>query len=627
MSATVIDALLVTLGLDPSGFTAGTNEVTQDLDKLKKNSESTSKAMAEEGEKAAEFFRSIRNEMLALIGVTLTLKGVKDIIIDSTHSLADLGRVSNLIGESARTVDAWGNAVKGFGGDAKTMQATMLGLEDSITSFQMTGRGNGTIQAFRSMGIQFMDEHGQARKSSDLLLDVAKYFEKVHATPQQARQFGKLAGIDQATINMLMQGADATKKYVAEQMRQSAVTEQGIRNAQEMERMWASLDSQWQATKITLTEALQPEIKKLTELLKEGGDWVQNHRGEINQFFEELPAKIKPIIDDIQQVVDFFGGWENVAKALVGLQLASWISGVATSLAGLATSLATLAPLMATLYYIKWLYDHKGDVETTFKSSYDYAKENVQDSLRGMGFDIPLGPNVVKGTPQVAMDIPGVAAGAQEAPEQHAQSVKVPHAVGKGAALLGMMAGTFGQLEAQYNLPAGLLNSVATTESGGNQFAVSPVGAQGLFQFMPATAKGLGLKEGEQFDPQKSSEAAARYLSSLLKQFGGNMNAALAAYNWGPGNVAKKGISHLPAETQAYLQKVTGGMPIGASSRYAFAPPAAAGGTVTREVHNETHIGSITVQTKATDANSMAKELPGALRRNPLIYQADSGMS
>ncbi|MES3389892.1 phage tail tape measure protein [Enterobacter hormaechei] len=648
MSATVIDALLVTLGLDPSAFTAGTNEVTKDLGKLKKESQSTSKAMAEEGKKAAEFFRSIRNEMLALIGVTLTLKGVKDILIDTTHNMADLGRVSTLIGESARTVDAWGNAVKGFGGDAKTMQATMLGLEDSITSFQMTGRGNGTIQAFRSMGIQFMDEHGKARKSSDLLLDVARYFEKVHATPQQARQFGKMAGIDQGTINMLMQGSEATKRYVAEQERNSAVTDRAIRNAQEMERAWASLDSQWQAAKLTLTEALQPQIKQVTQLLKEGGDWIRDHRGEINQFFQELPGKIKPIIDDVQQVVDFFGGWETVAKTLIGLQLASWIAGVASALGGLATSLSALAPLMATLYYIKWLYDHKEDVGTTFKSSYNYAKNNINDYLRDIGFDVEMNKDRVKGTPQAALDIPGVApaggypqpinlpagvpAGSYTQstgePEQHAQSVKIPRAVGKGAALLGMMAGTFGQLEAKYNLPDGLLKSVATTESGGNQFAVSSAGAQGLFQLMPGTAKGLGLKEGEQFDPQKSSDAAARYLSQLLKQFNGDLKTALAAYNWGPGNVAKKGLGRMPAETQAYLQKVTGGMPVGAASRYAFAPPAAAGApAVTREVHNETHIGQITIQTQATDANAMAKELPGALRRNPIIYQADSGMS
>lgn len=636
MSATVIDALLVTLGLDPSAFTAGTNEVTKDLGKLKKESESTSKAMAEEGKKAAEFFRSIRNEMLALIGVTLTLKGVKDILIDTTHSMADLGRVSTLIGESARTVDAWGNAVKGFGGDAKTMQATMLGLEDSITSFQMTGRGNGTIQAFRSMGIQFMDEHGKARKSSDLLLDVARYFEKVHATPQQARQFGKMAGIDQGTINMLMQGSEATKRYVAEQERNSAVTDRAIRNAQEMERAWASLDSQWQAVKITLTEALQPEIKQVTELLKEGGDWIRDHRGEINQFFQELPGKIKPISDAISNGVEAVGGWEKSLDLLLTFMVGKWAIGMLASIGKVTKGFGPLLTAIAIASAWQktddvneeakkqqknvgqYLVDRMHEEQEKREHSGDTITDKLVNWWNGVVAD---GNKPLSETPwqQISQN---TLQSSQYAPMQ------IPKPTAAGAVLLGMMGGTFGQLEAKYHLPDGLLRSVATTESGGNQFAVSSAGAQGLFQLMPGTAKGLGLKEGEQFDPQKSSDAAARYLSQLLKQFNGDLKTALAAYNWGPGNVAKKGLARMPAETQAYLQKVTGGMPVGAASRYAFAPPAAAGApAVTREVHNETHIGQITIQTQATDANAMAKELPGALRRNPIIYQADSGMS
>lgn len=651
MSATVIDALLVTLGLDPSAFTAGTKEVTKDLDKLKKESESTSKSMAEEGKKAAEFFRSVRNEMLALIGVTLTLKGIKDILIDTTHSMADLGRVSNIIGESARTVDAWGNAVKGFGGDAKTMQATMLGLEDSITSFKMTGQGNSTIATFRSMGIQFMDEHGNARKSSDLLMDVSKYFEKVHATPQAARQFGKMLGIDQGTINMLMQGSEATKRYVAEQEKLSAVNAQSIRNAQEMERAWANLDSQWQSVKLTLTEALQPEIKEVTRLLGEFSTWVTNHRSDIHHFFDELPGKIKPVTDEISKAVDAVGGWNNALNILLVFTAGKWALGM---LGAVGKVVKGFGPLLAAIAIASaWdklatneeaaKKEHKSTGQFLVDKMHQKEKERLEsgDTISDRitkwwnnvttGVGKPLPPELQQLASQSSTWssqtplINTFQTGAD--PEQYAQSAKIHRAVGKGAALLGMMAGTFGQLEAQYNLPTGLLNSVATTESAGNQFAVSPAGAEGLFQLMPGTAKGLGLKEGDEFDPQKSSEAAARYLSSLLKMFHGNINAALAAYNWGPGNVAKKGLDHLPQETQAYLQKVNGGMPVGASSRYAFAPPAAASSPASRQVTNETHIGVINVQTQATDAQGMAKELPGALRRNPLIYQADSGMS
>ncbi|MEL0377596.1 transglycosylase SLT domain-containing protein, partial [Klebsiella pneumoniae] len=72
---------------------------------------------------------------------------------------------------------------------------------------------------------------------------------------------------------------------------------------------------------------------------------------------------------------------------------------------------------------------------------------------------------------------------------QYGQSVKRPSPSKAGAQLLGWMAPMMGKLESMYNLPSGLLRSVAITESGGNQFAVSGAGAQGMFQFMPGTAR------------------------------------------------------------------------------------------------------------------------------------------
>ncbi|MDR8561566.1 lytic transglycosylase, partial [Klebsiella pneumoniae] len=110
---------------------------------------------------------------------------------------------------------------------------------------------------------------------------------------------------------------------------------------------------------------------------------------------------------------------------------------------------------------------------------------------------------------------------------QYGQSVKRPQATKAGAQLLGWMAPMMGKLEALYNLPAGLLRSVALTESGGNQFAVSGAGAQGLFQFMPGTARDMGLRGNDVFDPIKSAEAAARYLSMLLQKNGGDLNKTL----------------------------------------------------------------------------------------------------
>lgn len=144
---------------------------------------------------------------------------------------------------------------------------------------------------------------------------------------------------------------------------------------------------------------------------------------------------------------------------------------------------------------------------------------------------------------------------------QYGQSVKRPQATKAGAQLLGWMAPMMGKLEALYNLPAGLLRSVALTESGGNQFAVSGAGAQGMFQFMPGTARDMGLRGNDVFNPMKAAEAAARYLSILLQKNGGDLSKALASYNWGIGNVQKYGMALMPQETRQYIPKVLSNMP------------------------------------------------------------------
>ncbi|HHH1258975.1 TPA: lytic transglycosylase domain-containing protein [Yersinia enterocolitica] len=118
------------------------------------------------------------------------------------------------------------------------------------------------------------------------------------------------------------------------------------------------------------------------------------------------------------------------------------------------------------------------------------------------------------------------------------------------------------QLESQYNLPSTLLDRVYLTESNRGKNLLSPAGAQGPFQFMPPTGRDYGLNSmDDRMDFNKSSEAAAKYLSDLLKMFDGDVNKAVASYNWGQNNVKKYGLEQAPAETRNYLGKIMPGLP------------------------------------------------------------------
>ena len=130
---------------------------------------------------------------------------------------------------------------------------------------------------------------------------------------------------------------------------------------------------------------------------------------------------------------------------------------------------------------------------------------------------------------------------------------------------------TLAPILAQEGMPVGLL-SVAMIESGFNPLALSPKGARGMWQFMPATAQRYGLSVGAAIDhrthPEQSTRAAARYLRDLYRQFG-DWKLALAAYNAGENRVQRiinrTGIRNfeemsrralLPLETRNYVPAV-----------------------------------------------------------------------
>jgi len=107
---------------------------------------------------------------------------------------------------------------------------------------------------------------------------------------------------------------------------------------------------------------------------------------------------------------------------------------------------------------------------------------------------------------------------------------------------------------AQHQIDADFIASVIAAESANNPHAVSPKGARGLMQLMPATAGKLGVKDS--FDPSDNVDGGVRYLRELLVQYNGNVAKALAAYNAGPQRVEQyKGVPPY-RETHAYVARI-----------------------------------------------------------------------
>jgi soluble lytic murein transglycosylase-like protein len=104
------------------------------------------------------------------------------------------------------------------------------------------------------------------------------------------------------------------------------------------------------------------------------------------------------------------------------------------------------------------------------------------------------------------------------------------------------------------DLQSNLIRAVVQKESAGRPCAVSPKGAQGLMQIMPATASQFSVSDA--FDPKQNIDAGTKFLKQLLMRYAGDVPLALGAYNAGPGRVDKQGGVPEIQETQNYISEI-----------------------------------------------------------------------
>ncbi|HDH1787200.1 TPA: lytic transglycosylase domain-containing protein [Klebsiella quasipneumoniae subsp. similipneumoniae] len=598
MAATVIDALLITLGLDTSDFRKGQKDVSDDLKKQREDAKKTAKEMAEQGKKAASFFSSIKTELLALTGVTVTAGGLMSFVKSTTSGLMDLSIQSKALGMSAKELDGWAKSAEAAGSSAEKISAALQGFQDA-KQLAKVGVYDTPVQeaAIRLNSLthdSFNIRDDSAQTTFRKILDSAR---KV-TDPDIRRQILQLVGIDDA-INQRNQEGQFLPD-VDRLTKSSGITDASTKGAKEFTAAWAELGQNLDTIKNQIYEGLIPTIRDVNGLLKE---WSSGNV-KSSSFFKELKRDIDDItgIDlgswtlssDLRNLKDNFSMLGRVLNHL-GNALNELNNGNFTKAAdefkkawygtedGKPTGNDALPGVtnnsqsiyengtykkyndLLNKYLPEWLggtpSDRKKDQDE--KSYWDTTKallSKIADAIVTPAGASSVNPSIGGYQPNVPLNAKAARLGA------------------KGKAFLQAMAGEFGVLEGKYGLPAGLLSSVAATESGGDPFAESKAGAKGLFQFMPGTAKDMGLKGRDVYDPHKSAEAAAKYLRWLMDATGGDLEKTLASYNWGLGNVQKKGMDNLPSETRNYVPKVMAGMRPGAGMAVDRAMPGQAGG-------------------------------------------------
>ncbi|HHI3296825.1 TPA: lytic transglycosylase domain-containing protein [Klebsiella pneumoniae] len=613
MAATVIDALLVTLGLDTSQFRKAQQEVSDDLKKQREDAKNTAKEMAEQGKKAASFFSSIKTELLALTGVTVTAGGLMSFVKSTTSGLMELSIQAKSLGMTAKELDGVGKAAEAAGSSVEKISAALQGFQNA-KQLAKVGVYDTPVQeaAIRLNSLthdSFNIRDDSAQTTFRKILESAR---KV-TDPDIRRQILQLVGIDDAINQRNQEGKFLTD--VDRLTKSSGITDASTKGAKEFTAAWAELGQNLDTVKNQIYVGLIPTIRDLNGLLIE---WSSGN-AKSSSFFKELKRDINDItgIDlgswtlsgDLRNLKDNFSMLGKVLNHL-GNALNELNNGNFSKAAdefkkawygtedGKPTGNDALPGVTkAAEQALKkngGTLDFKPDQDSAYLSPQQQATQKMLDAVkfqplpeqrRQQQDERDYWESTKNLLSKIADALISPAGAATMQPDTSGYQPNVPlnaqaaRLGAKGKAFLQAMAGEFGALEGKYGLPAGLLSSVSATESDGDPLAVSPKGAKGPFQFMDGTARDLGLKGMDVYDPHKSADAAARYLRYLLDATGGDLEKALASYNWGLGNVQKKGMDNLPSETRNYVPKVMAGMRPGAGMAVDRSMPGQSGAT------------------------------------------------
>ncbi|HEE3515027.1 lytic transglycosylase domain-containing protein [Klebsiella pneumoniae] len=601
MAATVIDALLITLGLDTSDFRKGQKDVSDDLKKQREDAKKTAKEMAEQGKKAAAFFGSIKTELLALTGVTVTAGGLMSLVKNTTSGLMDLSIQSKALGMTARELDGFGKAAESAGSSFERITAALQGFQAAKQGSLFGDTSSPIFSGMRMLTALTGDTFDVYSKDAKSL--ARSYLESLRKVkdPNIRRQIGAMGGFDDATIQRNQEGRFLPD--VDRLTKSSGITDASVKGAKEFTEAWVVLNQNLETTKNQFYTFLIPYVREFNGVLLQLSNWMKSHPDEMRQKVESFFGAIESGAKMADKAAKEVGGWENAIKLLIGLKVATWVMGITKAFTGLfaltppawfvaasavgvgayqnISNAATKADHTDSLWESikqRWSaggwYNNQQNIQAVSpeQRKKDQDERSFWESTKNL---LSQAVNALISPAGAASMQPNIVGGYQPNVPLNAQAARLG---AKGKAFLQAMAGEFGALEGKYGLPAGLLSSVAATESGGDPFAVSPKGAKGPFQFMDGTARDLGLKGMDVYDPHKSADAAARYLRYLLDATGGDLEKTLASYNWGLGNVQKKGMDNLPSETRNYVPKVMAGMRPGAGMAVDRAMPGQAGG-------------------------------------------------
>jgi len=271
--ATVIDSLVVELGLDPSKLDAQQKRAVDAFKKAQEAGKKAGQEIEERAAKAAEGLEKIAKAAFGVFAAFTAGRGIRDFVEGMIEVNSELGRSAKNIDSNAQILSQWRGAATQVGGTAQATTASIAGLVGQFEMFSITGNSS-VIPYFRALGVHISDAEGRMRPFNDIMLELADRFS--HMDRARANVFGQQLGLDQGTINLLLQGRQAVQAMLEAQKRY-APTDKDIAAATKMQAELAKLQQASTRLGITLLTEATPAIDKVATLLNNLADWLQAH--------------------------------------------------------------------------------------------------------------------------------------------------------------------------------------------------------------------------------------------------------------------------------------------------------------------------------------------------------------
>jgi hypothetical protein len=277
---TIIDSLIVTLGLDPSDFEKQAAEAQRALDKEKDAAVKRGKEIEAGSRKQREGFVSAKNELLGFLAVFGGVGAIKSFATALIQGDAAAGRLSRNIGVTTEKIAAWQGVLRGAGGTTQDASNDLSLLASAYQQILLTGESP-LFPYMRLLGLTVTD----LKDPAEALLKIADAFQKM--PKERAAELGRQMGFSPAMISTLQRGREEITNLVVEQEKFNLVNKETADQAEKTQREIENLKTSWEGLGREIMTASTPALQGFVDLMR----WVVDNRRYLDVGFAGQQAR------------------------------------------------------------------------------------------------------------------------------------------------------------------------------------------------------------------------------------------------------------------------------------------------------------------------------------------------